>query len=61
MMADVANRRSHGEDFKHNPEFAKQVAGTVTHLPNEENNEFSKRLRDAIQEIEEALEPSETQ
>ncbi len=57
MMADVANRRSNGEDFKHDLEFAKQVAGKVTYLPDEESNEFSKRLRDAVEQIEGQLRP----
>src|SRR5690348_9048097 len=31
--ADVANRRSHGADFKSDPEFAKQIASKITYLP----------------------------
>lgn len=57
MGADVANRRSLGADFNNNPEFAKQIVDKVTYLPAEENNEFSKRLREAIKEIEEQIRP----
>ena len=57
MAADVGDKKSHGEDFKSYPEFARQMRGKITYLPDDETNEFSKRLRDAIAEIEGQIRP----
>ena len=52
MQADIANKSSQDEDFKHDPEFAKQTKAKVTYSPDDETNEFNKRIRIAVNEIE---------
>ncbi|PTR07103.1 hypothetical protein C8R32_10859 [Nitrosospira sp. Nsp5] len=57
MAADIANKRSQGEDFKSDRDFAKQTKEKVTYLPDDETNVFSKRVRNAVEQIEGQLLP----
>ena len=57
MQADVGNKISRGEDFKHDDMLKKQVQQKVTFLPNDKDNEFSKLIYKAVEEIEDEMRP----
>jgi hypothetical protein len=57
MQADVDDKRSHSENFKHDSAFKEQVKRKVTFMPDDKTNKFSKMIKKVVEEIEDEMRP----